>query len=122
MNRRLATLAFVCVFSGLLVLFSCTKNANPTPPIHDTVTVIKNDTTKLTDTLYASKPDTTVNLTKGLLVYLPFSGNIADSSGNGNPTQAVGSVLTYDAHGYANSAFGGTGNGEKVIVTNNGSI
>ncbi|HTI90600.1 MAG TPA: LamG domain-containing protein, partial [Puia sp.] len=87
---------------------------------HDTVTVTKVDT--LTDTLYATKPDPTVNLNKGLLLYLPFSGNIADSSGNNNPTQAVGSVLTYDAHGYANSAFGGTGHGEKIYVTNNGSI
>lgn len=74
------------------------------------------------DTIYATKPDTTVNLTKGLLVYLPFSGNIADSSGNNNPTRAVGTVLTYDAHGYANSAFGATGNGERIYVTNNGSI
>jgi len=85
------------------------------------VTVIKKDT--LTDTLYATKPDPTVNLTNGLLVYLPFSGNVADSSGNNNPTQAVGSVLTYDAHGYANSAFGADGTGtQKVYVTNNGSI
>ncbi|HEV9035463.1 MAG TPA: LamG domain-containing protein [Puia sp.] len=57
-----------------------------------------------------------------MLLYLPFSGNIADSSGNGNPTTAVGSVLTADAHGYANSAFGATGNGERIYVTNNGSI
>ena len=64
-----------------------------------------------------------VNLKKGLLVYLPFDGNIADSSGNGNTTTAVaGASLTYDEHGYSNSAFGSTGNGEKILVTNNGSI
>ncbi|HEY4336241.1 MAG TPA: LamG domain-containing protein, partial [Puia sp.] len=75
------------------------------------------------DTLYAVKPDSTVNLTKGLLLYLPFSGNVADSSGNANPTTAFGNVLTYDAHGYANSAFGSNGTGtQKVYVTNNGSI
>ena len=63
------------------------------------------------------------DLSRGLLLYLPFSGNIADSSGNNNPTVAVGGAsLTYDAHGYANSAFGGTGNGERIVVTNNGSI
>ncbi|MBN9380264.1 MAG: LamG domain-containing protein [Chitinophagaceae bacterium] len=63
------------------------------------------------------------DLKKGLLLYLPFNGNIADSSGNNNPTTAVGGAsLTYDAHGYANSAFGGTGNGERIVVTNNGSI
>ncbi len=109
----------LCSFVALALFFSCAKN-DPKPPIHDTVTVIKKDT--LTDTLYGTKPDPTVNLTKGLLLYLPFSGNIADSSGNNNPTQAVGSVLTYDAHGYSNSAFGATGNGERVYVTNNGSI
>jgi hypothetical protein len=102
---------------ALLGSIGCTKTP---PPVHDTVTVIKKDT--LTDTIYATKPDPTVNLKNGLLVYLPFSGNIADSSGNNNPTRAVGSVLAYDAHGYANSAFGATGNGEKIYVTNNGSI
>lgn len=112
--------AIMCVFILVALVLSCTKNPTPPPPVHDTITIIKKDT--LTDTLCATKPDSTVNLTKGLLLYLPFSGNIADSSGNNNPTQAVGSVLTYDAHGYANSAFGATGAGEKIYVTNNGSI
>ena len=103
-------------FLFIVLSVACTKNSNPQPPVHDTVTV------NTTDTLYATKPDSTVNLTKGLLLYLPFSGNIADSSGNNNPTYAIGSVLTYDAHGYSNSAFGSTGAGERVIVENNGSI
>lgn len=85
----------------------CSKKSDPAPPVHDT--------------LYTTKPDTTVNLTKGLLLWLNFSGNIADSSGNNNPTTASGTVLTYDAHGYANSAFGASA-GERVYVTNNGSI
>ena len=113
----------LAVFSVLAVAFSigCAKN-DPKPPVHDTVTVKNTDTVTKTDTLYATKPDPTVNLNKGLLVYLPFSGNIADSSGNGNPTTSTGNVLTYDTHGYANSAFGATGSGEKVYVQNNGSI
>lgn len=118
----------ICIaitFSAVFTFFvpvACTKNT--TPPVTDTVTVVKNDTTIkiLTDTLYATKPDSTVNLTQGLLLYLNFSGNIVDSSGNNNPTQAVGNVLTYDAHGYANSAFGGNGGTNEVLVTNNGSI
>ena len=73
-----------------------------------------------------SAPTTTtsnVNLKKGLLVYLPFDGNFADSSGNSNVTTArYGATLTYDEHGYANSALNGTANGEKVSVANNGSI
>lgn len=95
------------VFSGLLLslAFGCQKN-NTAP-------------SKLVSSVVPSD----VNLQSGLLVYLPFEGNMADSSGNGNPTTAVaGAALTYDEHGYANSAFGGTGNGERVVVTNNGSI
>lgn len=121
MKGKLLIAAILCTVILFSVSISCTKN-NPQPPVHDTVTVIKNDTTLKTDTLYASKPDSTVNLTKGLLLYLNFSGNIADSSGNNNPTTAVGSVLTYDEHGYANNAFGATGSGERIYVTNNGSI
>lgn len=73
---------------------------------------------------FSVQPGTPVaDLKRGLLLYLPFNGSIADSSGNNNPTTAVGGAsLTYDAHGYANSAFGGTGNGERIVVTNNGSI
>lgn len=119
-SKILIAIVLVMVFGTFAVFVGCTKN-NPNPPIHDTITVTKHDTTTTTDTLYASKPDSTVNLTKGLLLYLPFSGNIADSSGNGNPTTAVGTVLTYDEHGFANNAFGSNGS-EKIYVTNNGSI
>jgi hypothetical protein len=113
-------------FLAVLVLViptACSKSSTHT--VTDTVTVIKNDTTikTQTDTLYATKPDSTVNLTKGLLLYLPFSGSIADSSGNANLTQALnGASLTYDAHGYANNAFGGNGYNQVIQVTNNGSI
>jgi len=120
-QTRILTLAGMASFLLLIFSIGCTKNP-VTPPVHDTVTVVKHDTTTNIDTLYASKPDSTINLAKGLLLYLPFSGNIADSSGNGNPTTAYGNVLTYDAHGYANNAFGASDHGEVVIVTNNGSI
>ena len=63
------------------------------------------------------------DLKRGLLLYLPFNGSIADSSGNNNPTMAVGGgSLTADEHGYANSAFGSNGGGQTIEVTNNGSI
>lgn len=107
------------LFSVLLICFlsSCTKNTNPQPPVHDTITVVKYDT------IYGTKTDTTVNLTRGLLLYLPFSGNMADSSGNGNTTTALnGAALSYDAHGYANSAFSGNGYDQALLATNNGSI
>jgi hypothetical protein len=120
-----AILSLAMVLGACLIGFSiaCTKNSNPQPPVTDTVTIVKNDTTVNTDTIYGTKPDPTVNLTQGLLLYLNFTGNIADSSGNGNPTVAVnGPVLTYDTHGYADNAFGATGAGQEVVVTNNGSI
>jgi hypothetical protein len=105
------------IVTGFALAVGCTKNTNPQPSKTDTVTVTK------TDTLYGTQTDTTVKLTSGLLLYLPFSGNIADSSGNGNPTQAInGNVLGYDGHGYANSAFASNGSGPTVLVTNNGSI
>jgi len=63
-----------------------------------------------------------VHLTNGLLVYLPFNGSILDQSGNNNPTVTTGGSFTSDVKGNPNSAFNGTGNGERVIVTNNGSI
>jgi len=82
-----------------------------------------NEIAKLADGF--STPGSTVpDLTRGLLVYLPFNGSIADSSGHNNPTQIVGTGadLTYDMHGYANSAFGGVGSSGRLEVTNNGSI
>jgi len=120
-RTRILSLIGIAGFVLLIFSVSCTKNP-VTPPVHDTVTVVKHDTTVTNDTLYAIKPDSTVNLAKGLLLYLPFSGNIADSSGNNNQTTAYGSVLTYDMHGWANNAFGATGAGERIYVTNNGSI
>jgi hypothetical protein len=125
MNQRVVFLSIGILFVGAIIFSNgCAKSANPQPPTTDTITLIKNDTTVKTDTLTVPPPpDPTVNLKLGLLLYLPFNGSFADSSGNGNPTSAVnGAALTYDQHGYSNSAFGATGNGEAILVTNNGSI
>ena len=109
------------------LFWACVKNSTPVPPVHDTVTVHKTDTLIKTDTLH--KTDTlfkgldTPNLKNGLLLYLPFNGSFADSSGNGNVVTTVGgAALDYDMHGYAQSAFNSTGSGARVFVTNNGSI
>lgn len=119
MNRLLLALGLgAIIFSCCFVQTGCTKNALS---IHDTTTITKHDTTVVQDTVM-QKCDSP-NLKNGLLVYLKFNGNFADSSGNNNPTQAVnGAILTNDERGVASSAFGGTGNGERVLVTNNGSI
>ena len=116
MKKKYIILTLGLAIFGLF--YACTKKTTPSTPVTDTVTITKIDTLTV-----PPPPDPTVNLTKGLLLYLNFNGSIADSSGNNNPTEAIGgNVLTYDAHGYANSAFGGNGTGQRIKVTNNGSI
>lgn len=96
-------------------IFACRKN-NPNPPSKDP----KTDSSGTDSSCHKPKD---VHLRNGLLVYLPFDGNMADSSGNGNLTTPIGGAsLTYDEHGYANRAFNGNGNGGRLLVTNNGSI
>jgi Concanavalin A-like lectin/glucanases superfamily len=112
---KLLNFALIVLFCAGL-LFACTKNTNP-KTIYDTVTVTKTDT--ITEQL--PPPNDTPNLTSGLLIYLPFTnGSYADSSGNNNTVTAVGgATLGYDIHGYAQSAYNGTGNGGYLMVTSN---
>ena len=92
----------------LVVIFAigCIKHVIPIPPPPGPSTTLKN----------------------GLLLYLPFDGNVADSSGNHNASTTIGLTtdsaggLTTDEHGNANSAWGSNGIGAYVRVTNNGSI
>lgn len=46
-----------------------------------------------------------INLTQGLKLFLPFSGNATDASGNGNVATVNGPVLTTDRFGTANAAY-----------------
>jgi len=102
MKIRTLTPFFILTVLTASLFSSCKKQDTPPPPINGD----------------------SINLKKGLLVYLPFSGNVADSSGNNNPTQIVGAggALTSDLQGNANSAFGSSGAGGRIEVTNNGSI
>jgi hypothetical protein len=103
------------LFVTLVCFFACTKNTPPQPPIHDTVTIHHTDTLRI-----PVVPDTP-NMKNGLVLYLPFNGSFADSSGGGNTVTAIaGATLDYDMHGYAQSAFNATGNGERLLVSNNG--
>ncbi len=100
--KTLALISFVLVL-GIAV--ACIKHVIPIPP----------------------PPGPNVTLKHGLLLYLPFDGNIADSSGNHLTTTIINTVdsgggLTTDAHGNANSAWGSNGTGSYIQVTNNGAI
>lgn len=105
---NLKTVKILAVASFLLIIgvvIGCIKHVIPTPP----------------------PPSANVTLKSGLLLYLPFDGNIADSSGNHNATAIINMVdsgggLTTDEHGKANSAWGSDGSGSYIRVTNNGSI
>lgn len=46
-----------------------------------------------------------INLTQGLRLYFPFTGNANDASGNGNVATVNGPVLANDRFGTANSAY-----------------
>ncbi len=46
-----------------------------------------------------------INLTNGLIMYYPFTGNATDVSGNTNVATVNGPVLTTDRFGAANSAY-----------------
>jgi Concanavalin A-like lectin/glucanases superfamily len=104
---NLKTVKILTLLSFVLILgvaIACIKRVIPIPPPPPASTTLKN----------------------GLLLYLPFNGSIADSSGNNNPTviidSAGGYALTTDEHGDPNSAWGSNGTGTYIQVTNNGSI
>lgn len=122
MNTKNLAVA-LALFSGLVLFgfaIGCTKNSNPSPPVHDTTTLIRHDTTRLNDTV-VQKLDTP-DLKTGLVIYLPFNGSLADSSGLANSVYAVnGASLGYDMHGYPNSALTDNGNGQYLQIPNNGS-
>lgn len=66
-----------------------------------------------------------VNLTDGMVVYLPLDGNRLDFSGNNNNGAASGGTgFTADRFGNANSAasFGGTSNAGRITITHNSSL
>ncbi|MDZ7763139.1 MAG: LamG domain-containing protein [Melioribacteraceae bacterium] len=56
-------------------------------------------------TIFALQTFAQVNLEKGLVAYYPFSGNTADSSGNGHEGINHGATLTVDRYGQPNSAY-----------------
>lgn len=63
------------------------------------------------------QPVCTAELTKGLLAYYPFNGNLNDESGNSNHAAAKnGAALTTDFLGRTNGAAGFDGTNDYLIV------
>jgi hypothetical protein len=64
------------------------------------------------------------DLSRSLIAYYPFDGNFNDKSGNGNNgvVAIAGGSLTTDKDSVPNAAFNCNGNGQKLIVSNNGLI
>jgi len=56
-------------------------------------------------TLFCTTTIAQVNLTQGLIMYLPFTGNATDVSGNTNVVSVNGPVLTTDRFGTTNAAY-----------------
>jgi hypothetical protein len=117
MKQKVIFLSTGVLFVAAIIFSNgCVKSSNPQPPNTDTITITK------TDTLVLPPPNDTPNLTNGLVLYLPFNGSFADSSGNGNTVTAIGGdTLGYDMHGWAKSAFTGNGDGQYLVIGNNGS-
>jgi hypothetical protein len=62
------------------------------------------------------------DLTKGLLAYYPFNGNLNDESGNGNNGIANGASLTTDFLGRAGKAISFDGIDDYVLINDNGKL
>jgi gliding motility-associated-like protein len=63
-----------------------------------------------------------INLAQGLKLYLPFTGNALDASGNGNNAIVNGATLTTDEFGTANSAYEFDGINDFLEIINNPSL
>jgi gliding motility-associated-like protein len=59
-----------------------------------------------------------INLTNGLLLYFPFTGNATDVSGNTNVATVNGPVLANDRFGAANSAYYFDGVDDYISIVN----
>jgi len=89
---------------------SCNKTVE-----HDTVTVIKHDTTIVIDSIY--------DITSGLVAYYNFnSGSLKDSSGYGNNISFNNATATTDRFGKAGNAYLFNGSNSYMRVANSASL
>lgn len=59
-----------------------------------------------------------INLTQGLKMYFPFTGNATDASGNGNVATINGPTLTTDRFGTPNAAYHFDGIDDFISLVN----
>lgn len=83
-------------------------------------TETKHDTTIITTVVQV---DTSVNLSKGLLVYYPFNNSVADSSGNKRNGTVSGSLqYTTDKNNNPNAAAQFDGTSAYILLKDSGSL
>ncbi|MBK8226829.1 MAG: LamG domain-containing protein [Flavobacteriales bacterium] len=73
-------------------------------------------------TLFLQDVHAQVNLSAGLAAHWPFTGDAADSSGNGNHGVVNGAVLTDGADGIPNTAYRFNGASDYITVPNSPSL
>ena len=66
---------------------------------------------------WTGNPDTV-----GLVAYYPFTGNAADSSGNGNDGTVNGATLTTDRFGNADGAYSFNGTSDYIQAPHNNAL
>jgi len=77
---------------------------------------------KLEDSEEEEPSDTSNDITTGLVLHLPISGDATDSSGNGLDGSVNGAILTTDRNGNSNSAYQFDGTDDYIEISDSASL
>lgn len=104
------------VFFFLFILFNTSiSSCNKSTVTHDTVTVVKHDTTVVVDSIY--------DITSGMVAYYNFNGgSLKDSSGYGNNISFNNATVTADRFGRPGNAYLFNGSSSYMQVPNSQSL
>jgi hypothetical protein len=105
-----------------MAFFLSSSSIHCTKEIVRTETLIVRDTAIVRDTT-VTPTDTTIKLSKGLLVYYPFSNNAGDSSGNGRNGVVRGNLqYATDKNSKSNSAALFDGTSAYISLADDGNL